>query len=184
MKKLIILLSLMFLLVGCVESLALLGPATGAANGNLVQSSLKSAASYSVKKTTGKTPLQHVLSYAEEKNPNKKKEKCISFIEKTNSEACMIVNKQISLAQANIEKKISSVQDSLVKKKSFTQESTKEKKQVLLESTFKAEDDNDNLLIKPKKYAEEFVSQIRAKIKKYDERWLGRIKKSQAKYQN
>ena len=93
MKKLSILLASTFLLVGCAETMALLGPLSGASNGKMLQSSLNSAVSYGVKKQTGKTPMQHALAYAEEKNPNKKKEKCISFIEKTNSEACMIAKK-------------------------------------------------------------------------------------------
>ena len=81
------------MLNGCAESLALLGP--GASNGRLVQSSLNSAISYGVKKQTGKTPLEHVIAYAEEKNPEKKKETCISSFEITKSEFCTIVKKQI-----------------------------------------------------------------------------------------
>ena len=77
MKKISVLLASMFLLVGCAESMALLGPLTGASNGKILQSSLNSAVSYGVKKQTGKTPMQHALAYAEEKNPNKKKEKWI-----------------------------------------------------------------------------------------------------------
>ena len=48
MKKIFIILTSVFLLVGCVESIAVLGG--GAANGKLVQSSIQSAASYGVKK--------------------------------------------------------------------------------------------------------------------------------------
>ena len=66
MKKILFLLSTIFLLNGCAESLALLGP--GASNGKFVQSGLNSAISYGVKKQTGKTPLEHAISYAEEKN--------------------------------------------------------------------------------------------------------------------
>ena len=72
MKKILLLLSTIFLLNGCAESLALLGP--GAANGKFVQSSLNSAISYGVKKQTGKTPLEHVIVYAETKNPERKKQ--------------------------------------------------------------------------------------------------------------
>ena len=50
MKKLIILLASTFLLVSCAETIALLGPASGVSNGNIVNSSLKSAVSYGVKK--------------------------------------------------------------------------------------------------------------------------------------
>ena len=52
MKNIIILLSSMFLLVGCIESVALLG--TSSANGKLVQSSLKSGVSLGIKKTKRK----------------------------------------------------------------------------------------------------------------------------------
>ena len=95
MRKILGLLVVLLLLNGCAESVALLG--TGASNGRIVQSSLNSAISYGVKKKTGKTPLEHAIAYAEEINPERKKETCISFIEKTRSEFCTIVKKQISL---------------------------------------------------------------------------------------
>ena len=103
MKKILILLSTIFLLSGCAESLALLG--TGTSNGKILQSSLNSAVSYGVKKQTGKTPLEHAISYAEEKNPERKKETCISSFEITRSEFCTIVKKQIkSKSFAMVEK--------------------------------------------------------------------------------
>ena len=103
MKKILILLSTIFLLNGCAESLALLG--TGTSNGKILQSSLNSAVSYGVKKQTGKTPLEHAIAYAEEKNPERKKETCISSFEITRSEFCTIVKKQIkSKSIAMIEK--------------------------------------------------------------------------------
>ena len=95
MKKISLLLSTIFLLNGCAESLALLGP--GASNGRFVQSSLNSAISYGVKKQTGKTPLEHAIAYAEEKNPERKKETCISSFEITRSEFCTIAKKEIKL---------------------------------------------------------------------------------------
>ena len=106
MKKVFFLLSSLFLLNGCAESVALLGTSVGgASNGKMLQSSLNSAISYGVKKQTGKTPLEHALAYAEEKNPKKKQETCISFIEKTRSEFCTIVNKQISLTNNAVKEK-------------------------------------------------------------------------------
>ena len=103
MKKILILLSTIFFLNGCAESLALLG--TGTSNGKILQSSLNSAVSYGVKKQTGKTPLEHAISYAEEKNPERKKETCISSFEITRSEFCTIVKKQIkSKSTAMVEK--------------------------------------------------------------------------------
>ena len=103
MKKILILFSTIFLLSGCAESLALLG--TGTSNGKILQSSLNSAVSYGVKKQTGKTPLEHAISYAEVKNPERKKETCISSFEITRSEFCTIVKKQIkSKSSAMVEK--------------------------------------------------------------------------------
>jgi len=110
MKKIFFLITTSFLLVGCVESMALLGPASSfIGGGNVVQSSVSSAVNLGIKKTTGKTPMQHALAYAEEKNPNKEKKRCISFIEKTNSEACAIAKKQAALAKAKIKKKTKSI---------------------------------------------------------------------------
>ena len=107
MKKILLLLSAIFLLNGCAESLALLGP--GASNGRLVQSSLNSAISYGVKKQTGKTPLEHAIAYAEEKNPERKKETCISSFEITRSEFCTIVKKQIKLKSTAVKKKTADI---------------------------------------------------------------------------
>ena len=95
MKKILILLSTTFLLNGCAESLALLGTSTS--NGKILQSSLNSALSYGIKKHTGKTPIEHAIAYAEEKNPERKKETCISSFEITRSEFCTIVKKQIKI---------------------------------------------------------------------------------------
>ena len=106
MKKVFFLLSIVLLLNGCAESVALLGGSIGgASNGKIVQSSLNSAISYGVKKQTGKTPLEHALAYAEEKNPEKKQETCISFIERTRSEFCTILNKQISSTNSAVKEK-------------------------------------------------------------------------------
>ena len=100
MGKIFGLLVALLLLNGCAESVALLG--TGASNGKIVQSSLNSVLSYSVKKQTGKTPLEHAIAYAEEKNPEKKKEPCLSFVEKTNSEICALLKKQLKLTKSKI----------------------------------------------------------------------------------
>ena len=106
MKKGFFLLIALFLLNGCAESVALLGSSVGgASSGKMVQSSLNSAISYGIKQQTGKTPLGHVLAYADEKNPEKKQETCISFIERTRSEFCTILNKQISLTNIAVKEK-------------------------------------------------------------------------------
>jgi hypothetical protein len=106
MKKTFVLLTFLLLLVGCIESMALLGPASSViGGGNVVHSTASSAINYAVKKKTGKSPMQHVVAYAEEKNPNKEKKRCISFVEKTNSEACAIAKKQVVLTHAKLKKK-------------------------------------------------------------------------------
>ena len=114
MKKILILLSTVFLLNGCAESLALLG--TGTSNGKILQSSINSAVSYGVKKQTGKTPLEHVIAYAEEKNPEKKKETCITSFEITRSEFCTIVKKQIKSKSTNMMEKTTEITKEYPKK--------------------------------------------------------------------
>ena len=103
MKKIFSLSIALLLLSGCAESIALLGPAsTSVTGGNIAQSTFSSAMSYGVKKQTGKSPMEHAMAYAEEKNPDRKKEPCLSFIEKTNSEICTIVKKQLNLTKSKI----------------------------------------------------------------------------------
>ena len=100
MKKTFLLLPLIFLLNSCAESVALLGTSVGAAsNGKVLESSLNTAVSYGIKKQTGKSILEHAINYADEVNPEKKKEPCVSFIKKTNSELCKVVKKQIALTK-------------------------------------------------------------------------------------
>ena len=110
MKKIFVLLTTMLLLNGCAESMALLGTSvSGASNGKILQSSLNSAISYGVKHKTGKTPLGHALAYAEEKNPERKQDTCISSIERTRSEFCTVAKKQISSTTTVLKKKTSEI---------------------------------------------------------------------------
>ena len=103
MKKILSFLLTFILLTGCAESLALLGPtSTAVTGGNIAQSAFSSAVNYGVKKQTGKSPMEHALAYAEEMNPEKKKEPCLSFAEKTNSEICAIVKKQLKITKTKI----------------------------------------------------------------------------------
>ena len=103
MKKILGLLIGFTLLTGCAESLALLGPTSSAATGgNIAHAALSSAVNFGVKKQTGKSPMEHAMTYAEEMNPKKKKEPCLSFAEKTNSEICAIVRKQLKITKSKI----------------------------------------------------------------------------------
>ena len=106
MKKILGCLLGITLLTGCAESLALLGPtSTAVTGGNIAQSVFSTALNYGVKKQTGKSPMEHAIAYAEEINPQKKKEPCLSFVEKTNSEICAIVKKQLKITKTKISKK-------------------------------------------------------------------------------
>ena len=106
MKKILGLLLGLILLTGCAESLALLGPtSTAVTGGNVAQSALSTAVNYGVKKQTGKSAMEHMMTYAEEMKPKKKKDACLSFAEKTNSEICAIVKKQLKITKSKILKK-------------------------------------------------------------------------------
>ena len=125
MKKILFLLSTIFLLNGCAESLALLGP--GASNGRFVQSSLNSAISYGVKKQTGKSPLEHAITFAEKQNPERKKETCISSFEISRSEVCTIVKKQIKIkSSAMIDKSTAMIEKTAEIVKEYPKNKVKE----------------------------------------------------------
>jgi len=97
MKKILIIISLAITLSGCANSLAFLGPASSLAGGsNIAQSAVSSAVSYGVKKQTGMSPSEHAVAYVQKHNPENKKEKCLEFIDLSNSEACAAVKKNIS----------------------------------------------------------------------------------------
>ena len=83
----------MFLLAGCIESVVVLGG--GATNGKIVQSSIQSAASYGMKKKTGRTPFGHALNYVKQNKTSEKKDSCSSFVDKRELEICLIVEKRI-----------------------------------------------------------------------------------------
>ena len=103
MKKILGCLLGLTLLTGCAESLALLGPtSTAVTGGKITQSAFSTAVNYGVKKQTGKSAMEHAMTYAEEMNPQKKKEPCLSFAKKTNSEICALLKKQLKLTKSKI----------------------------------------------------------------------------------
>ena len=106
MKKILSLLISLVLLSNCAESIALIGPAsTAVGGGNVAQSAVSSVVSYGVKQRTGKTPTEHAMSYVKEHNPDKKQEKCVAFLESTNSEICAAVKKNIQETKKKIVQK-------------------------------------------------------------------------------
>ena len=93
MKKFAGLILILVFLSGCVESVALLGPISG--SGNMAQSVLSSSINYGVKKQTGKSPSEHAIAYIQKHNPENKRDKCIEFIDATNSKACAVIKENI-----------------------------------------------------------------------------------------
>ena len=77
MKKIIFLVVVTLFLNGCFQMVAYMGPAiTGVTGGNMTHSVLSYGLSYSVKKVTGKTPIEQVISLTKERQAKaKNKEK-------------------------------------------------------------------------------------------------------------
>ena len=63
MKKILLILVCFILLSGCVQSLALLGPAiTGASTGKIYQAGLSYGTNMIMEQATGKTAYEHMFS--------------------------------------------------------------------------------------------------------------------------
>ena len=98
--RLILIFIVLITLNGCANSVAILGPAsTTVGGGNIAQSAFTSSVSIGIKKQTGRSPMEHVIAYAEKHNPEKKKSRCVSFLKSTESEICEAVKKNISQTQ-------------------------------------------------------------------------------------
>ena len=108
MKNILILLGSMFLLVGCVESVAVLSTGAGAANGKLVQSSINTGISYGIKKQTGKSPMGHALAYNDKKKLKVINDSCSSFSNKKNLDFCKKLKERIAASQKDFKKSESS----------------------------------------------------------------------------
>ena len=94
MKKTLVLLFFGIFLTGCyTSSLTMVGPATGVASGKLTETATSTTINHIVKKKTGKTPIEHVLSEKQITTLDKTKSK-ISPCTK-NPEFCSMINKRI-----------------------------------------------------------------------------------------
>ena len=92
-------------LTGCAETVAFLGPvSTAAGGGNVVRSTVTSAVDYGIKKSTGRSSIEHAIGLAEKHNPERKKVKCVSFLEVTESEVCSVLKKRVSELKSQISK--------------------------------------------------------------------------------
>ena len=105
MKKVLISITLSMFLTGCAETVAFLGPvSTAAGGGNVVRSTLTSAVDYGIKKSTGKSSIEHAIGFAEKHNPDRKKVKCVNFLEITETEVCSILKKRVAELKKQINK--------------------------------------------------------------------------------
>ena len=81
-------------LSGCyTNSLTMVGPATGVASGKLSETATTSSINYVVKKQTGKTPVEHVLSENQIKTIDENKAKIDPC--KINNKLCSVLNERI-----------------------------------------------------------------------------------------
>ena len=94
MKKTLGLLFFGIFLTGCyANSLTMVGPATGVASGKLTETATSTTINHIVKKKTGKTPFEHVLSEKQIKTLDTAKTKINPCIKKP--EFCSMINKRI-----------------------------------------------------------------------------------------
>jgi len=101
MKRVLILLFFGMLLTGCyTSSLTVVGPATGVASGKISETVASTSLNYVVKKQTGKTPIEHVLSENQIKTLETSKAK-INPCNK-NKDLCSIVNARVEKMQKQL----------------------------------------------------------------------------------
>ncbi|MEK9545403.1 MAG: hypothetical protein VWZ84_04960 [Pelagibacteraceae bacterium] len=126
MRKLLILFLSFIFLTGCINSMALLGPATGAANGKVVQSSIQSAVSYGIKQQTGKSPFKHALAYTEQKdleNCNKQEKE---------TKKCSTLREKLLSAKSLVDKKDDIIEDVKTNSKEILDEKTKSARELAI----------------------------------------------------
>ena len=76
MKNILIILISFLLLSACAQSTAFIGPAiTVGSTGNVMQAGFSYGSNMAIKKTTGKTPSEHVSLYIEDQQEEKKLKK-------------------------------------------------------------------------------------------------------------
>ena len=101
MSRIAILLFFGMLLTGCyTSSLTVVGPATGVASGKISETAASTSLNYIVKKQTGRTPIEHVLSDNQIKTLEATKAK-INPCNK-NSELCSLLNTRIEKMQKQL----------------------------------------------------------------------------------
>ena len=101
MKKTLGLLFFGIFLTGCyTSSLTMVGPATGVASGKLSETVTSTTVRHIVKKQTGKTPIEHVLSEKQIKSVEKAKEKISPC--KPSNKLCSVLSQRIEKTRKQI----------------------------------------------------------------------------------
>ena len=101
MKRVLILLFFGMLLTGCYSSsLTVVGPATGVASGKISETAASTSLNYVVKKQTGKTPIEHVLSERQIKTLETTKSKVNPC--NNNEELCAFINARVEKMQKQL----------------------------------------------------------------------------------
>ena len=121
MKKILGLLIFGIFLTGCyANSLTMVGPATGVASGKLSETATSTTINHIVKKKTGKTPFEHVLSEKQIKTLDSAKTKINPCI--NSPEFCSLINKRIEktrkqLLGVNLQARIEKNHKQLIEKR-------------------------------------------------------------------
>ncbi len=131
LKKFILAVTSGLLLTGCfAESLTLVSSGAGVSQGRMVQSSLSSAASYGIKKTTGKFPLEHVIKQEKQRIAKKTSQFEKKIIENTRTIKNKIEvskAKSLPIIKENVENQTVKLNRNLLKIKTFAVEKFKHK---------------------------------------------------------
>ena len=101
MKKILVLLFFGLFLTGCYSSsLTMVGPATGVASGKVAETAVSSSLNYAVKKQTGKTATEHILSESQNRKIAQTKAKINPC--KTNESLCVMLKTRVNQMQKKL----------------------------------------------------------------------------------
>ena len=101
MNRILVLLFFGLFLTGCYSSsLTMVGPATGVASGKVTETALSSSFNYAVKKQTGKSATEHILSESQNRKIVQTKAKINPC--KTNESLCVMLKTRVNQMQKNI----------------------------------------------------------------------------------
>ncbi len=101
MKRVLVLVFFGMLLTGCyTSSLTVVGPATGVASGKISETAASTSLNYVVKKQTGKSPIEHVLSERQIKTLETTKSKVNPC--NNNEELCAFLNARVEKMQKQL----------------------------------------------------------------------------------